>query len=214
MSAMLRRHAVAYLTNLNSLEIIAGLNFRAAKDDLANRGMLSAELGQRLDLAFRQEMAHAVQVRRMLKVLGVQDKASLTRRMLWLNDMATESLSDFPAEQHPCLRIHLNHALEEKFAAGGNQATYNAMRQVVMAMPTPAEQAALHEAATDFYLAVAREEPEHAALDVDVLSVYARVFPALNIRSASRAIRRRSSPLRSIYRAKLTLTRATQKVYA
>jgi hypothetical protein len=202
---LLAQQAVAYLINLNGLEIIAGLNFRRVRDDLAKRELLTPAFRDRLNTAFRQEMKHATIVRRMLRALGVDDKASLTQRMRWLNDMLLMSLSSFPAEQHAYICIHLNHLIEKRLADEGNVETYRALREVAKTVAAPSERAALLEAATDFYHTVALEEPEHVTLDAEALEIYEHVYPALDMDAAMRAIRSRTFPFHSVIRTKQRL---------
>lgn len=208
---MLRAKAIEYLKNLNGLEIMAGLNFCAARDDLAGRGLLSSELRQRLNTAFRQEVRHAVQVRRMLKALGFEDKRQLTEVMFWLTDVLAQTLAIFPAEQRAYIRILLNHVIEQKLARHGNQETFDAMCEVCRAMPTLLETVAVGDASRNFYDTVAREEPEHVVLDEEVMQIYAPIFPELDVDAAMRAIRARGSPFHRAIRVKREFVRAADR---
>lgn len=211
---MIRARATEYLKNLHGLELMAGLNFRVVRDDLAARGLLSAGIRERLDIAFRQEVRHAVQVRRMLKALGFEGKRELTEIMFWLNDVLAQTLEAFPADQRPYIRILLNHVIEQKLARHGNRETFDAMCETSQVMPTLWEQVAVRSAAQEFYETVAREEPDHVELDEEVMRLYAPIFPDLDANAAMRAIRARGTPFYRAIRVKREFIRAAHQAAA
>lgn len=180
---------------------MAGLNFSAAREDLSGRDDLGYDMFIRLNIAFQQEMRHAQQVKTMLKLLGYSDREELTKIRVWLMSVLERSMAPFPHEQHAYVRILLNHVIEEKLARVGNDET---LRSILVIEGV----AGLHDAARLFHQTVAREEPEHVALDAELITRYQGFYPDLTAEAALRAMRSRGTPFYRAIRVKREFVRA------
>lgn len=199
-----------YLKYLNGLEIMAGMSFVVARDDLDCRGLLDVSMHRRLTHAFRQEIKHACQVRRMLIAVGIIDKRELTAIMHWLNAVLDETLADLAVERRPYLRILLNHLLEGKLLSAGNDETWFAVQVIAGATGNNA----LLEAGRDFHETVAREEPDHIQLDAELIAIYAKLYPQVERDAAMKALRSRGTPFRRAIRAKREFVKAASALAA
>jgi hypothetical protein len=203
--------AIEYLKYLNGLEIVAGMNFQIARDNLDALHRIDAELYDRLTLAFQQEIQHAAMVREMLSILGFSRKKELTQVMFWLQRILTQSLTDFPSEHRPYLQILLNLTIEERMASSGNLETWECL-QVVADEMEPFVGGLLYVAAERFHQAVAFEEAEHVKLDYDLVRVYSEIFPQVDRDGAMRALRSRGTPFRRAIRVKREFVKAAMAV--
>lgn len=191
-----------YLKYLNGLEIMAGLNFTAAREDLSAQDMLSYEQFIRLNVAFQQEMSHAAEVKRMLKALGYTDREELMVIRVWLANVLDSVLAGFVPEQRAYIRILLNHVIEEKLARIGNTETLGAMMVVADLVPE------VREPAWDFYEAVKRDEPQHVELDAEIIALYQSRYPDFTAATALQAMRSRGTPFYRAIRAKRVFIQA------